>query len=91
MLDSEVETEEDGETVRRVSGVFNAEVKEMLERICVPHKIVGDKIVISGDDAHVFAFCLGRHVSEPLSELNSSFNGSVLERCWGADGASGES
>ena len=79
ILDSEVETEEDGETIRRVSGVFNAEVKEMLERICVPHKIVGDKIVISGDDAHVFAFCLGRHVSEPLSELNSSFNGSVLE------------
>jgi DNA polymerase II large subunit len=33
--------------------------KELLENICIPHKIAEDNIRIEGEDSHVFAYCLG--------------------------------
>ena len=45
--------------VQEITGVKNEEVKELLERICLPHKIVENKIKIENDEAHIFAFCLG--------------------------------
>lgn len=43
----------------KIVGNINEKVKEMLEAICLPHKVSGDKIIIEGEDAHAFAFCLG--------------------------------
>ena len=48
--------------VEEIIGANDGVVKELLERICVPHKIVEKKIQIEGDEAYVFAFCLGLHV-----------------------------
>jgi len=57
LMDSEVSVG-DGE-VHEVSGNMNETVKKLLERICVPHAISENKIKIGGDDALVFAACLG--------------------------------
>jgi DNA polymerase II large subunit len=57
--------------VRRIEGPSVAGVKRALELMWLPHKVLGDKIVIEGEDAHAFAFCLGYGGSCDLS-LSSS-------------------
>ncbi len=53
---------EDG-FVRKIIGKAESNVKKALETICLPHKVLGDKIVVEDDDAHAFAFCLGYKAS----------------------------
>ncbi|MEM2249077.1 MAG: DNA polymerase II large subunit [Candidatus Bathyarchaeia archaeon] len=43
----------------RIVGKMDESVKKALEAICLPHKVVGGNIVVEGDDACAFAFCLG--------------------------------
>lgn len=52
--------------------------KKTLEKICLPHKIIENKIAIEGDDAHIFACCLG------LQKLQTrlSREKSVIENLW---------
>ncbi|MEM1550969.1 MAG: DNA polymerase II large subunit, partial [Candidatus Bathyarchaeia archaeon] len=74
LLTSDINYE--GELITKISGTFDSEVKEALEEICIPHKVVGDKIIIEGADAHAFAFSLGvqdpkRTISENLSILDN--------------------
>jgi len=56
------ESRVEDKVVQEITGVKNEEIKGLLERICIPHKIVEDKIKIENDEAHIFAFCLGLHV-----------------------------
>lgn len=62
--------ERNGNLVCRVVGNMDEDVKRMLEAICLPHKVVEGKIVIEGDDACSFSFCLGYHRHDV--ELSSS-------------------
>lgn len=57
LLGSQVQTE--GAAVRKIVGEMDSEVKCALEMICLPHKVLNDKIIIEGEDAGAFAFCLG--------------------------------
>jgi DNA polymerase II large subunit len=57
LLASQVQTE--GATVRKIVGVMDSEIKCALEMICLPHKVLSDKIIIEGEDAGAFALCLG--------------------------------
>jgi len=59
LLNSESQVK-DG-VVQEITGLKKEAIKGLLERICVPHKIVENKIRIENDEAHVFAFCLGLH------------------------------
>jgi DNA polymerase II large subunit len=43
----------------RIVGKVDENVKRILEVICLPHKVFDGNIVIEGDDACTFAFCLG--------------------------------
>jgi DNA polymerase II large subunit len=43
----------------RISGEISDTVVGLLRKILVPHRIVGDKILLDGEDAIAFAFCLG--------------------------------
>ncbi|MEM3735397.1 MAG: DNA polymerase II large subunit [Candidatus Bathyarchaeia archaeon] len=43
----------------RIVGKMDESVKKALEAICLPHKVVGGNIVVEGDDACAFTFCLG--------------------------------
>ncbi|MEM3696083.1 MAG: DNA polymerase II large subunit [Candidatus Bathyarchaeia archaeon] len=56
-LNSKVQKE--GGLVCEIVGDMQANVKQALETLCLPHKVSGGKIVIEGDDAHAFAFSLG--------------------------------
>jgi len=46
-----------------ILGVFSDKVVMLLRKILLPHRIVGDKIMIEGKDAAVFGFSLGYDVS----------------------------
>ncbi len=50
--------------VNEIAGAMNDTVKELLERICIPHRVVEKSIRIEGDEARVFAFCLGLRISK---------------------------
>jgi DNA polymerase II large subunit len=54
---------EDG-AVNKIVGGMEANVKRALEKLFLPHKVLDGKIVIEGDDACTFAFCLGYGVSK---------------------------
>ncbi|MEM2455403.1 MAG: DNA polymerase II large subunit, partial [Candidatus Bathyarchaeia archaeon] len=74
LLASDINCE--GDLVTSINGILNPEVKEILEEICIPHKIVNERIVIEGANAHAFAFSLGAHdpkhkISEDLSVLEN--------------------
>jgi len=60
VLQSEFQFE--GEAVCGITGTMKGAAKEILERLCVPHGVVEDKIRIETGDAHILAFCLGTHV-----------------------------
>jgi DNA polymerase II large subunit len=65
---------EDG-VISEITGLSEAPVKSLLERLCVPHRVFDGKIKLEKDDAVIFAFCLGLHV--PKARLSSA--DSVLE------------
>jgi len=50
---------EEGSIVFTVIGKNDNLTKELLENICIPHKIAGGNIKIEGEDSYVFAQCLG--------------------------------
>ena len=56
------ETRVENEIIEEITGANDGAIKELLERICVPHKIIEKNIQIESDEAHVIAFCLGLHV-----------------------------
>ena len=45
--------------VIQLKGRLTQKIKDILERICIPHRIVRGEILIEGDDAHSFSFTLG--------------------------------
>ncbi|MEM3565374.1 MAG: DNA polymerase II large subunit [Candidatus Bathyarchaeia archaeon] len=69
------EVEHDGDYARCIVGKMEKNVKKALEAICLPHKVIGDKIVVEGDDACAFAFCLG--IKNSSNDFRSS--GDILE------------
>jgi len=56
------EIRRENEVVSEITGASDVSVKKLLERLCVPHRVVDGKIKIEEDDALIFAFCLGLHV-----------------------------
>jgi len=73
LLNSEIRR--DGGFVREIVGEMGADVKKVLETICLPHKILDGKIIVEDCDAHTFAFCLGYKASG----VEFSSTASVLE------------
>ena len=74
LLSSEIQRQ-DG-IVHKIAGEMEAKVKRSLETICIPHKVLDGRIVVDGEDAHAFAFCLGYEFS---NDADFSSAKSVLE------------
>ncbi len=70
LLDSE--TKKENATVQELVGVKDKIVKGVLEKLCIPHEVIADKIKIVDDEAHALAFCLGLNV--PDRQIDSSEN-----------------
>ncbi len=71
LLNSEKQIE--ASAVQEITGVKNETIKVLLERICVPHEVVKNKIKIENDEAHTFAFCLGLHAPKTTVRSKSVF------------------
>lgn len=52
-------TQEENGFVRKIVGENETATKQNLELLCLPHKVLDGKIVIEGEVACAFAFCLG--------------------------------
>ena len=61
--------------IRGIFGKMDNLTKKLLEKICLPHKVVENKIAVEGDDANVFACCLGLQ----KSKIRLSREKSVIE------------
>jgi len=66
----------DNDVVRKIVGDFIPEIKEILETICLLHKVVDGKIVIEDDNAGALAFSLGH---KRVENVDLSSTSSVLE------------
>jgi len=83
LLGSQVKVQEG--LVIEIVGSQNEAVKKLLERICVPHVVAENKIMIQGDDALIFASCLGLESpkarvshSKTVSEIIQELSGIVV-------------
>jgi DNA polymerase II large subunit len=74
VADSEVILEES--VVRKIVGLCDPNVAQMLKLIFAPHTILDGKIVLEGEDACALGFCLGYGLSRTLEGASV---GSVLE------------
>jgi DNA polymerase II large subunit len=74
VADSEVSLEES--VVRKIVGLCDPNVAQMLKLIFAPHTILDGKIVLEGEDACALGFCLGYGSSRTLEGASV---GSVLE------------
>jgi DNA polymerase II large subunit len=61
LLKSEITREKN--VVTKVVGENEADVKKALEAAWLPHKVSDGKIMVEGEDAQAFAFCLGAETS----------------------------
>ncbi|MEM3361027.1 MAG: DNA polymerase II large subunit [Candidatus Bathyarchaeia archaeon] len=72
---SKCDVEYNGDFACRIVGETEEKVKEALETICLPHKVMYGKIVLEDDEARVLAFCLGHK----CSDISVSGSETVLE------------
>jgi DNA polymerase II large subunit len=66
------EIRKENEEIYEIRGTLNDAVKKILETLCVPHRIPGDKILIEGNDAQILTFCLGLHALKPRISADKS-------------------
>jgi DNA polymerase II large subunit len=74
LSESEITLEDDA--VQKIVGSMEPNVAQALRKIFAPHRIIGNNIVLEGEDACAFAFCLGYGTSR---KLESSQKQSVLK------------
>ncbi len=73
LLDSEIK--EENAVIQEIVGLKDKLVKNILEKLCIPHQIISNKIKLVDDEAHALAFCLG--IAVPETQIDSS--GSVFD------------
>jgi DNA polymerase II large subunit len=66
---------DEGGFAHSIVGKMDEHVKRALEAICLPHKVMDGKIIVDGDNACAFAFCLG--IKNTSSDFHQTPN--VLE------------
>lgn len=62
---------EDG-VVNEIVGLKDKTTKSILEKLCIPHNVITNTVVVKDDEAHILAFCLG--LNSPDSVVDSSGN-----------------
>ncbi|MDG6222729.1 MAG: DNA polymerase II large subunit [Candidatus Bathyarchaeota archaeon] len=68
LLASEIKVENN--TVQEIVGVKDKSIKFILEKLCIQHELILNTVKIGGDEAHIFAFCLG--FNKPDCTIESS-------------------
>jgi len=70
LLNSQVKIE--GGVIQEITGKLEENVKALLEKICISHTVLSGEVRIAGDDAIVFATCLGWNVSKSMISHSKS-------------------
>jgi DNA polymerase II large subunit len=70
LLNSNLQKE--GEQISKIVGKADAAVKEKLERLCLPHKVEANQIVIEGEEAFALATCL--NPDSTTSKIDDAFS-----------------
>jgi len=82
LMDSQIQVAND--IVSEIAGKVNKSLKEILEKLYVPHNVNDGYIRIEGDDAHALSFCLGlkdpekRVTQKPVLETITVLSGIFL-------------
>jgi DNA polymerase II large subunit len=66
------ETEVENTIIKEIVGVKDKTMKGLLEKLCIPHQVIANKITIKNDEAHIFALCLGVHVPKQQIDFSKS-------------------
>jgi len=66
LLKSQVQKK--NEKIFQITSELNPVVKTMLERLCLPHRVAKNQIIVEGNEAFVLATCLG--FDSPVAELD---------------------
>jgi len=69
-IDSQIQRED--EQISKTTGKLDTTVKKILEKLCLPHRVVEDQIVIENDEAFVLTVCLGFDSSTANVDLSTS-------------------
>jgi DNA polymerase II large subunit len=70
-----VKIHEEKSIITKITGNNEKNIKELLEKICLPHKLLKDQILIEDEDASAFAISLGYN---SIHELNVYDDKNVL-------------
>ena len=75
LLISETTVEDTG--ITKIIGLKKPMVKSILDKLCIPHTIIVNNILITDDEAYILAFCLGLTVLNPLVNSTKSVFGNI--------------
>ena len=75
LLTSETTVEDTG--ITKIIGLKKPMVKSILDKLCIPHTIIVNNILITDDEAYILAFCLGLTVLNPLVNSTKSVFGNI--------------
>lgn len=53
----------------QITGALTAKIKDILEHLCLPHRITGNQIIIDNNEAHALATCLGVNSSTSKPDI----------------------
>ena len=67
--------------VNTITGLRNNEIKNILEKLCTPHIIVGKKIVIQNNEAKILSLFLGSRIPDQIENCTNIFQ--YLEKLTG--------
>ena len=79
LLGAQVQSKEN--LAYEIEGVQDSLVKRSLEKACIPHMVVGERIRIQGDDALFFAVCLGWNKPEVHVSATKTISEVIQELC----------
>ncbi|MFC1487556.1 DNA polymerase II large subunit [Thermoproteota archaeon] len=75
LLASETTVEDTG--ITKILGLKKPMVKSILDKLCIPHNIIVNDILITDDEAYILAFCLGLTVLNPSVNSTKSIFGNI--------------
>jgi DNA polymerase II large subunit len=67
--------------VYEILGEHRADMKSILEKLCVPHKVIDGKIRVEGESAYILSFCLGLNSPQALIVLEESVIDNLKRLC----------
>ncbi|MCJ7722293.1 DNA polymerase II large subunit, partial [Candidatus Bathyarchaeota archaeon] len=66
------ETKVEDAVVKEIVGLKDKAAKSILDKLCIPHNVIANSILIKDDEAHILAFCLGLNAPDRIVDSSGS-------------------